>query len=126
MKQLLVLALLVLLPAACEGGAGSDRPAARSATTVVGKPEPAARAELERRLERTSVGICNGECRTYRASAATCSGDGTEIEGRTYYRCRVAYERRGGHAPAPDEFCAALDGVQGHLTRPLADCGGEP
>jgi hypothetical protein len=114
MKQLLVLATFVLALAACGGGDDFDAPSPAAA--------PDTRTELESRLERTSVGICNGECRTYPASAAACAGGGIEIEGRTYYRCRVEYERKGGHAPPPDTFCAALDDAQGHVARPLGDC----
>jgi hypothetical protein len=117
MKQLLVLALLVALLPAC-GGGGKTAPSTAPATTAA----PNTRAELESRLDRTSVGICNGECRTYHASAATCSGGGVEIDGRTYYRCRVEYEAQGRHRAPPDEFCAALDPAQGHVARPLGDC----
>jgi hypothetical protein len=114
MKQLLAFALLALVVPACGGGGDSMAPSTAAA--------PGMRAQLQRRLEQTSVGVCNGACRTYRATAATCSGAGTEIGGRTYFRCRVEYETRGGHTPAPDELCAALDDAQGHLARPLGNC----
>src|SRR5215211_7264978 len=114
MKRLVVLAVLVLAPPAC-GGGGSD-----AAPRATASADP--RAQLEDRLEQTSVGICNGACRTYHATVATCSGDGTELEGRTYYPCRVEYETKAGHTPAPDEICAALDEARGHAVRPATDC----
>jgi hypothetical protein len=113
MKQFLVLAVLLLASPACGGGESNRAP--RTSPT-----DP--RAELEGRLEKTSVGICNGACRTYRATGARCSGDGTEIEGRTYYLCRIEYETKGGHTLAPDEICAALDAARGHVVLPRGDC----
>lgn len=114
MKRLLVLAVLALASPACGGGDSGGTPRATASA------DP--RAQRETRLEQTSIGICNGACLTYHATVATCSGDGTELEGRTYYPCRVEYETKAGHTPAPDEICASLDEVRGHVVRPPTDC----
>ena len=103
------LLLLAVALGGCGGGSGTTEAAEE-------------RAQLELLLEKTSVGVCNGNCRTYHAMSATCLGDSVEIEGRRYFRCRVEYESKGGHTPAPEVICAALQGEQRHVARPREDC----
>ena len=85
-----------------------------------GGREPDDRTTLELRLAKTSVGICNGACETFSATAARCTGQGKEVDERTFYRCRVVYGEGGGRRV--DTFCAALDEARDYVVRPLADC----
>ena len=109
MRTCASLVLVGLALAGCGGGADSTAAADE-------------RAQLELLLEKTSVGVCNGNCRVYHAMSAPCLGDSVVIEGRRYFRCRVEYESKGGHTPAPAAICAAVQGEQRHVVRPREDC----
>ena len=114
MRTVLVAAAIAASLAGCGGGGGEAAPES--------KPPVAERSRLEARLARTSVGICDGRCATYHARSATCTGVGTALGGRTFYPCRVRYEREQGMTPSPDELCAALDPKRGYVARPRGDC----
>lgn len=77
----------------------------------------ASRSKLEHVLTEGGKAICDGDCKTFHATAATCVGRGTLVGGRRFYRCRVVYDNGG---PA-DRVCAALDGSRA-VFRPLRTC----
>ena len=79
------------------------------------------RAALEQRLARSSFGVCDGECTTFRARGATCADEPVELDGREWFRCRVQYRPNGGETPEPSELCAAL-GDTGYVARDVGDC----
>jgi hypothetical protein len=81
---------------------------------------------LERRLLRSGFTICNGGCREYHRTSATCKRVEAELNGRALYRCRVRSEEVGAgrHSGPVETICAALGriGDRGYDARPLADC----
>jgi hypothetical protein len=77
----------------------------------------ASRSKLEHALAKGGKAICDGNCKTFHAKAATCAASGTLVGGRRFYRCRVVYDNGG---PA-DRVCAALDGSAA-VFRPLRTC----
>jgi hypothetical protein len=77
----------------------------------------ASMSKLEHALAKGGKSICDGNCKTFHAKAATCTAGGTPVGGRRFYRCRVVYDNGG---PA-DRVCAALDGSAA-VFRPLRTC----
>jgi hypothetical protein len=77
----------------------------------------ASRSKLEHALAQGGKAICDGNCKTFHATRATCAASGTPVGERRFYRCRVVYDNGG---PA-DRVCAALDG-SAVVFRPLRTC----
>lgn len=75
---------------------------------------------LEFRLLRThEATICDGGCRTLRATAARCASTPRRIAFRRFYRCRVEYGRQSARV---DTFCASAGGRRGYFMRPAEEC----
>jgi hypothetical protein len=77
----------------------------------------ASRSKLEHALAKGGKAICDGDCKTFHATGATCAASGTLVGARRFYRCRVVYDNGG----PPDRVCAALDGSEA-VFRPLRTC----
>jgi hypothetical protein len=72
---------------------------------------------LERQLLRTRTAICDGDCRTYRAVAATCE----RAHGAARFRlCRVTYAS--GDKRFSETVCAGLNREGAEVARPRSAC----
>ena len=72
------------------------------------------RERVEHALAQQSKGVCDGNCRTFHASDATC----VRVGGAQHlYRCRVRYDNGGG----TERVCAAANRTTVNA-RPLREC----
>ena len=75
---------------------------------------------LERALLETSVGICDGDCRTFAAREVSCAAESHAHGGLAFRLCRVEYASRDRRYS--ETVCAAVDAGGKEHARPKSYC----